>query len=161
MASDQIIVDGNNLLHAARKRRGSAGRDFDSSRWDLVREMDGLAGEIAGAVTVVFDGTVGGREEAFQTRSLEVIYSPASMDADTLIEGLVARAPDPARVVVVTSDRLERQMVEGRGAVCVSCERFLDDLDDAWSRLRGRLSKPPAGRPAGPRLGDFFPPGAS
>jgi predicted RNA-binding protein with PIN domain len=159
MVPDTIVIDGNNLLHAARKAGGRpAASDFDAERWALARDLDRLTGAIAARVTIVFDGTRGGREEAFRTSSLDVVFSPASEAADTVIERIVCGAPDPGRILVVTSDRMERQMVEARGAAVVSCERFLDDLRHSGDALSARFGRAGAGQP-GPCLGDFFPRG--
>ena len=49
----------------------------------------GLAGRLANRMTIVFDGTRGGKDEASEARGVEVIFSPADKTADTVIEQMV------------------------------------------------------------------------
>lgn len=156
MQTEWLIIDGNNLIHREAVGRAGEAGDFVSARWRLARRLDELAGRLAPRVTLVFDGTRGGRDEAFETSSIEVIFCPAHTTADTMIERLAVRHSRPERVLVVTSDRAERVTVEAAGVATMSCGNFLDQLADVrrdlHAGLRTRRSSPKGGT-----LGDFFP----
>ena len=154
-----IIIDGNNLLHSDKEGIlfGDRKTDFDSARRKLSRALDELAGAIAERMTVVFDGSVGGRDEAFQTSELRVVFSPAEMDADSVIERIVAEAPDPKGILVVSSDRAERRTVGAAGAEVMSCRNFISLLLDVRRSLKRQLQGRGRQVIPGPSLGDFFP----
>jgi predicted RNA-binding protein with PIN domain len=155
MLADWLIIDGNNLLH---HKPAAERRNFEAARWALARELDEVAGELAGRITLVFDGTVGGRDEALRSPAVEVIYASAGETADLVIERTVEAARGGrARLMVVTSDRAEQYTVSGADAEVMSCSRFLETLADSRRALRRTLS-PQRRPPSGPRLGDFFPP---
>ena len=152
-----IIVDGNNLIHSDRDNLfGNRRADFDLVRRALARSLDELVGELAQRVTVVYDGTVGGRDEAFQTSELQVVFSAAETSADSIIERMVADARAPETILVVSSDRGERDTVGAAGARTMSCENFIELVKDTRKAMERRLSSRRR-RSAEPSLGDFFP----
>jgi len=153
-----IIIDGNNLVHSDREGLfGDHVADFDGARFGLARVLDELAGELAGKVTVVFDGTVGGKDEAFQSSELQVVFSPADMTADGVIERMAAQAQDPGSILVVSSDRAERDTVTAAGALTMSCQNFIELIKECRRTLSRQLAKRAKRRTPGQSLGDFFP----
>lgn len=138
--TEWILIDGNNLLHHALSLPG-AGRpaDFTHARALLARRMEQLAGELGIRVTLVYDGRRGGRDEAFQEPRFEVIYTEHRVTADSMIERRVAAAPQADSIVVVTSDRHEREYVVAAGAAAMSCTRFLELVNDTRSNIEQAL----------------------
>lgn len=154
MNYDWIIIDGNNLLHTPGcELPGAAG--FEQRRWALARRLTELVPLPARRITLVYDGSIGGRDDAFDGSPLEVVYTPRNSTADALIERLVCERPAGCRVLVVTSDHMERDTVEAAGAEALSCAGFLHEIerpppaDDGAGRFRNNA--PPA------TLADFFP----
>lgn len=156
MRTEWLIIDGNNLIHREAAEKGGETGDFVSARWRLARRLDALAGRLAPRVTLVFDGTRSGRDEAFETSSIEVIFCPAHITADTMIARLAVRHARPERVLVVTSDNAERTTVEAAGVPTVSCGNFLDQLAEVRRDLHAGLRTRRSGA-KGTTLGDFFP----
>ena len=101
--------------------------DFESARWSLVRRLEQAVNGLAERVTVVYDGTIGGRHEALDD-AIEVLFTPAHDTADRHIENLVAGSRNPGGILIVTNDRAERTGVIALGAMTQSCEAFLEDL---------------------------------
>lgn len=153
MHATWLIVDGYSLLHrfdpAGARRPGG----LQVARQKLVRHVEDLAAGRYDRVTIVFDGKESGGGEGYESPHIEVLFSPVGRTADTVIERLVHDAPDPESILVVSSDRLERQTVSGRGAQTVGCGDFLAEGDQ---RRAHRPASPP-GRGGRPTLGDFFP----
>ena len=150
-----IIIDGYSLLH----RRGKPGArpgNLLIARQHLVRKLEEVAGSLAERITVVFDGTGRGGREGYEASSIDVVFSPSDKTADTIIERIVHEAGDPAEILVVTSDRLERETTAAAGADTMSSGDFLDLCE----RTRGNLSRQAGGhrgKHPGAKLGDFFP----
>ncbi len=154
MTFDHLIIDGYNLLHQDEALDGRRD-DLQTARQRLVRRIERAAPEMAPRITVVFDGREGGRDASFDAPHLEVLFSPASHTADAVIERMVATAKKPERICVVTSDRIEEQIVSAAGAFVVSCMEFTRRCDAAESSpVPLRVKK--TGK-IGSTLGDFFP----
>ena len=156
MIARWLIIDGNNLIHAMPDLESIVRRDFTMARIRLVHELDELVNVLAQRITVVFDGTHGGRQTGFETSAVEVVFSPSHLTADSVIERLAAQTEDRDSTSVVSSDLLERHTVEASGVHTLSCRIFLDELRRAQAGLRHRLKENnrPSRRNA---LGDFFP----
>jgi len=152
-----IVIDGSNLVHQApREMVGDVQRDFVTARQRLARRLDELAGRLAPRVTIIFDGTRAGRDEHFDASSVEVIFCGREETADAIIEKCAADGPDPGCMLVVTSDRAERETVEAKGVQTMSCTPFLELVSSIHAELKHTLSaRKFAARKT--TLGDFFP----
>ncbi|MCC7300086.1 MAG: NYN domain-containing protein, partial [Verrucomicrobia bacterium] len=115
MDYDQLIIDGYNLMHQDSTLEGRRD-DLQTARQRLVRRIEQAASGMASKITVVFDGQEGGRDIALDAPNLEVLFSPANLTADGVIEQMVCNAENPARILVVTSDWIEQRLVSFFGA---------------------------------------------
>lgn len=128
MNYDRIIVDGHSLLYrvpacTALQRAGRTAQ----ARLSLLRRLERVAGRLAARWTIVFDGRQeGGPGDEPVPSGMTVLYSPGHLTADSVIERLVAERPPAERVLVVTSDRPERDTVEAAGAHSMGCTDFLE-----------------------------------
>lgn len=132
-----ILVDGYSVLHAWPKLRKLAGRSLEHQREALVRVLRQFADQTGQRVTVVFDGYAAKRkpESTAPTPGIEVIFSEKGKTADDVIERTVGQAERPSGILVVTSDNVERQTVEGLGARSVSAEVFEAEVEGALKDL--------------------------
>lgn len=149
------IVDGYSLLHQMMDVTPAEG-SLELSRAGLLRLLEELSPAPVERVTVVFDGRGGSLTEDHGAGNIEVVFSPASRTADEIIERMVAGDRDPARITVVTSDRVEANMVSVLGARVLTCAAFLDQLEQN-RRFAGKQISRLASRAPGARLGDSFP----
>lgn len=156
MRYQRVIVDGFSLLHRDAALRPLLDGQPALARHQLVRKAEACGLALGNAVTVVFDGRKG-LNDAFVGFRAEVVFSPPHLSADGVIERMVAAAAEPALLLVITSDRIERDTVSAAGADTMSAGDFLEQGQRAAQTQR----RPPAGgaRPRAARLGDFFPPG--
>ena len=140
-----VLVDGYNVLcswpqFASRKSRL---RTLEQRREGLLRVLRQYADQSGRPVTVVFDGygarhkPVKGETETGMNagRGLEVLFSDRGKTADEVIERVVALAPSRERILVVTSDNVERQTVEALGAQSESAESFAVEVGDVLREL--------------------------
>ena len=90
-------------------------------------------------VSLVFDGkgeqiTV---ERPSELLTFSLLYTPAGMTADDLIEQMVGQAKDPGSFLVVTQDNHERLAVEASGGTTMSPR----ELDHWIKRCRVRQTE--------------------
>ena len=130
MDIEHLIIDGYNLLHQDDALVGRRG-ELQTARQRLIRRIERAAPEMAPRVTVVFDGRELGSDVALSAPHLEVIFSPSNRTADAVIERMVSEAKHPERILVVTSDRVEEQIVSAAGAMVLSCLEFTSRCDAA------------------------------
>lgn len=153
---DLLIIDGNNLLHVDPSLDRVKRQDFAQARQELVDKLDDAASRLAHDVILVFDGTIGGKGREFRHSLIDILFSPADLSADTVIERMVDEHVKQRKVMVVTSDRAERHTVEGAGADAMSCRMFLEELEHLNSERDRDMGRAlPHKRP--PSLGDLFP----
>ncbi|MBE2215282.1 MAG: NYN domain-containing protein [Opitutaceae bacterium] len=141
-----LFVDGYNVLYAWQWLRPGrdAGAAFEAARDRLIeavrtiRDVEGLA------VTVVFDGrgSTMATDAGTSGHGVTALFAPAGKTADSVIEHLVASAPDPHACTVATADALERETVSASGGSCVSPE----DLQAWCERCRLRVTRAAARR---------------
>jgi predicted RNA-binding protein with PIN domain len=157
MPNDCLIIDGNNLVHHAPELARLLRVDFAQARRRLVEKLDELAGSSTyREVQVVFDGAGATDEFEVHSPNLRILFCPPNLTADSVIERLVHSHADPAGILVVTSDRGERDTVEAAGATSISCGNFVDLLDRALRRVASQIKSGQKRKPPG-TLGDFFP----
>jgi predicted RNA-binding protein with PIN domain len=131
-----LIVDGYNVLHAVPRYRALMDADLSVARDRLVDDVASFAAGEYRAI-VVFDGAgLPGASPEREVGGVRVAYSPAGVDADTVIEGLARSARDEGRqAVVVTSDATTQWTVIGGGVVRMSAREFAGELaGDAGER---------------------------
>ncbi len=155
MRYTRVIVDGFSVLHRDPQLKPLLATQPALARHQLVRRAEEIGLGLADAVTVVFDGRRG-LNDAFVGFRAEVVFSPPHLSADGFIERMVRQAPRPEQLLVVTSDRIERELVSAAGADTLSAGDFLAQ----GQRARREPVRPPkSGGPARlGRVGDAFPP---
>lgn len=153
-----LIIDGYNLIHrSGNLKPGWLPGDLFSRRRRLIQLMEKTVGVLAERITVVFDGRSGDRPDEQESTAIEVVFSPRDKTADTVIDQLVFQAGSASGVVVVTSDRLERETTGAAGAATMACSVFLDQLKETLERIERELRKRSEKTAPPPSLGDLFP----
>ena len=155
MPYDWLIIDGYNLLHQVDELSHILNTDIQGARHRLVRRVEETAHRIARQTAIVFDGREAGGDTALTSKYLEVLFSPAHLSADSVIEQLVCKLPVPENSLVVTSDRAECDTVSSAGAQTMSSEEFINKCTADARRVIPKRT-PPGQEP---KLGDLFPDG--
>lgn len=127
-----LLVDGYNIAHAWPELRRVLQREGrEAARAALVARLRVLHDFERWRVSVVFDGR--GTEIAIERptpqATFSVLYTPAGMTADDLIEQLAAQAATPREVAVATADQAERDTIEAAGAQVFSPEQLAGWVD--------------------------------
>lgn len=155
MTYDWLLIDGYSLMHRDPDCSDLLHTRFDEARLRLVRKLQNTP-PLATRNTVVFDGQTGGPSYDYGPSAYEVYFSPSHQTADAVIERWVGEFGQSIQILVVTSDRLERDIVSAGGAACMSCRNFLERMNGPTKP--SRPLRPRAGPTKGSFvLGDFFP----
>jgi predicted RNA-binding protein with PIN domain len=139
-----IIIDGYNLAFALRETRAEVRNDQDQTRrilLDLLRRFKKLH---PAEVTVVFDGRGDQPDRRQRISGIDLIFSRSPVTADDEIRTLVARAKDPGRLLVVSSDREVSRPARRRGAETIRSDEFGDRLFAALQQDPLKPEKPAA-----------------
>jgi predicted RNA-binding protein with PIN domain len=123
--SARLIVDGNNVMGSRpdgwwRDRAGAARR--------LVEQLGAHAAEEDEEVLVVFDGAAPDPPPAAPRVDVRYAERGGPNAADDVIAALVAADPDPATLLVVTSDAGLAERVRAHGATVLGAGGFRDRL---------------------------------
>ena len=106
------LIDGNNLLGSW----GGPSRENDR-RGEVVRRVAAFCRARRVKATIVFDGHPLRNDMAAQELGpVSIRVPPQGHDADSVIRELVERAPRPAELIVVTSDKALYSSVKTLGA---------------------------------------------
>jgi predicted RNA-binding protein with PIN domain len=133
----RILIDGYSLLHnwpelaPGRARHSAAARDELIQRLTLYQDAAGTP------ITIFFDGASGrdGAPAAHSTRELEVLYSRSGQTADQMIERAAHRFGPFGKVLAVTDDHAERDMVIGLGGLASSCSNFIQTVETTLAEI--------------------------
>jgi hypothetical protein len=136
-----LIVDGYNLLKGAPRYAADVSRDVGGARERLIADLGARAAE-GERVTVVFDGGANPHSdgEPVSVGGVTVVFSPAGVDADTVIEALAAEARavgEPTEIV--TSDAATRWTSMGGAVTVTRASAFALELEGderAWREGR-------------------------
>ena len=138
------LVDGNNLLGAARDARLGLPRDESA----LLRLLDRFAQARRSEILVVFDGPAGARRAAGHADRVgraRVRYAGSGRQADDLIVEMIAGWNNPAEITLVSSDNQLRGRAKVAGARVLGCAEFAGRLRDATSGSTSEDDKPLVG----------------
>lgn len=133
-----LIVDGYNVIRLTPPYRQLAERgDMDAARVALISDVAAFA-DREYLATVVFDGGANPHSDGMPHEMLgvTVVFSAYGTEADSVIEGLAARARARGdEAVVVTSDAQTQWAVMGGTVTRRSSGEFAADLrsaDEEW-----------------------------
>jgi hypothetical protein len=137
------LIDGYNLLHAMGVLHGRVGpTGLEKARLRLLGLLQGVYGEEASTVTVVFDAANAppGVPEAEDYHGIHVRFALRHEQADDLIEDLVRHHSAPQHLTVVSDDHRIRDAARRRHCAILGCVDYLEWL----GKHRRQRSQPPA-----------------
>ncbi|GEM_PF-4811407 len=156
-SSLELVMDGYSVLHARHAGGFSSTDDLRRKREQLLRDLMALNPQPADCIHVVFDGKGEHVDRDVPVpKRLNVVFSKSGQTADSLIESLATRHPDPACLWIVSNDRAILDLAAAQTCRVESAGEFVRATLDAPGRAPSRHTKP---NMKDPTLGDLFPPG--
>lgn len=134
-----LLVDGHSVLFQISSLAAVHRQTPARARELLAQRLQQLHDTSDWLVTLVFDGTRGASQPA-EPGKIAVIYSHQDATADSIIERIVAAHAAPSSITVVTADRLEQHTVEALGALALSPDWLIRELDAAEEEFKQALS---------------------
>jgi predicted RNA-binding protein with PIN domain len=153
----RLIIDGYNLLRSVPRYAADVERDVDSARERLISDLGARAAE-GQEIVLVFDG--GGNRfsdgQPQQVGGVTVVFSPAGVDADSVIEAIAATARATGEETeIVTSDAATRWTSLGRSVIVTRASAFARELEADEHEWRDSGADAASGRATvSERLGD-------
>ncbi len=142
---DTYYVDGYNVLHKSSLLRPLALEDFEAARDALIDKVALFCVGSGKRAVIVFDGR--GRHQPQNAppppgvSGLEIVYSPANLSADAVIERMVYKAGNRLDIVVVSNDRGLREVCRGMGALVMEADNFLATVRETKQGITGAMQK--------------------
>jgi len=155
---DWIIIDGYNLLgRIFPQALNTDAETLAKNRKRLLLLLEPLVNLLARKITVVYDGAAIEPHLGVQeSEIIEVVFTPPNISADSYIENLIWRASNPQKILVVTSDRMEREGVSACGADTMSASLFIKKIESERDSISSRIEKLNRTQKK-PSLGDLLP----
>ena len=140
---EYIFVDGYNVIFAWDELKQLANVNIDSAREALIDILVNYQGYRKCRMTVVFDAyrIKGGVRREEKRGGLDIVFTKEDETADTYIERTTYNMEKNYMIRVVSSDRLEQQMIIGSGAFRVSAAEFKVEVDEVRAEINAILEK--------------------
>lgn len=164
-----LVVDGYNVIRTCPRYRRLVDEDLaDALLHDVyVRARTALLADVAAfaqgsyEATVVFDGFGNPDPERTPQRcaGVSVVFSPSGVEADAVIERLVAQQRESGcEVTVITSDAGVQSTVFGPGVTRLSARMFDNETESMNAHIAQNAVVPRTGGPVHATVADRVPP---
>jgi uncharacterized protein len=146
MADPFLLVDGYNLMHAVgmfRRRYGPG--EFAKWRDRFLHYLSQhLTPRERERTTVVFDAPSSGPgpTQSAESHGLQVLYARSDLEADDVLEELIAGHSAPRQILLVSSDHRLQKAVRRRRGKAIDSEDFALRLEERENQ--GSQRKPPS-----------------
>ncbi len=139
---EYLLVDGYNIIFAWEELKKLAAESLFSARSRLIDILADYRGVKQCELIVVFDAyKVKNNPGSVETiNNIHVVYTKEAETADMYIEKVTHELGKKHRVRVATSDGTEQIIILGNGALRVSADSFLKEVNDVREEIRKFIS---------------------
>lgn len=136
-----LLVDGYNIIFAWDELRELAKLNIDSARDRLIRILADYQGFKGHHLILVFDAyrVEGGREKQLKQDGLDIIYTKEAETADQYIAKTSKKLTKEGQVLVATSDSLVQMIIFGSGAIRLSAQDLLYEVNFVKEKIREKI----------------------
>lgn len=129
-AEEYLLVDGYNILFAWEELKELAKVNIDAARDRLADILCNYQGYKKCRVILVFDAyrVKNHKETVLSYHNIHIVYTKEAETADNYIARTAAKMEGQYRVTVATSDALVQMIIWGKGAVRLSAQGLLDEI---------------------------------
>ena len=140
---EYLLVDGYNIIFAWDGLKELAIRDLHAARETLIQILSNYQGMKKCELIIVFDAykVKGGVRKVERIHNISVVYTKEAETADMYIEKVTYEVGKKHRVKVATSDALEQMIILGHGAIRLSANDLLWDIETVNEEIRDFLAK--------------------
>ncbi len=138
-----VLVDGYNIIFCWEDLKALAKENLEDARHELIMRMCEYSFITGCELILVFDAykVKNNPGEVEKIRNINVVYTKEAETADMYIEKVTRKLSKKHRVRVATSDNLEQLIILGGGALRVSAENFLKEVEAARDEIREFMNK--------------------
>lgn len=132
-----LLVDAMNVIHATDDLRCLLSEGPGPVREVLAERLRAIHDAEAVRVALVLDSSKAALEveHPYGVKTFEMLYAPASLSADGVIERIVHRAPYPGSVTVVSNDNMVREATRAAGALALRPDELWEWAGACANRL--------------------------
>ena len=140
---EYLLVDGYNIIFAWEDLKKLAADNVEAARGKLLDILSNYQGYVKNTLIVVFDAykVKGNPGSVSKYHNIYVVYTKEAETADQYIEKAVHEIGRKYHVTVATSDALEQIIIWGQGAVRMSAQGLLEEVEscnkerqEAWKQ---------------------------
>lgn len=130
---EYLLVDGYNVINAWPDLINLKEVNLEHAREKLIEILSDYAGFKGIKIILVFDAhqVKGGVEKREYRGGVEIIYTEEGIIADMVIEKLINFLPEKSKVFVATSDKVEQDVIWGKGAFRISSRELLIEVKNS------------------------------
>ena len=132
-----LLIDGYNIIFAWDELKEVAKDNLEDARNMLIDRVCSYRALHAQEIILVFDAykVKGNRGEVEKIHNVSAVYTKEAQTADAYIEKTAHELGKKHHVQVATSDGLEQMIILGSGAVRISAEAFIKDMEDTGREI--------------------------
>jgi len=137
-----LLVDGYNIIFASEALKKTAGENLDLARNLLIARLCNFKAVKEKEVIIVFDAykVAGKYREIEKINGIHVVYTKEAETADAYIEKTTHELSKNNRVEVASSDNLEQIIILGTGAIRISADAFLKELNNTEKEIEDMIN---------------------
>ena len=138
---EYVLVDGYNIIFAWEDLKKLAENNLEAARMALIDRLCNYQGFTQCELILVFDAykVKNNPGELEKFHNVSVVYTKEAETADMYIEKATHRLGKHHKVRVATSDNLEQLIILGHGALRISADSFLKEVEATEEAIRAMI----------------------
>ncbi len=135
---EYVLVDGYNIIFAWSQYKKLAEESLETARQSLIDRLCNYQGFTECELILVFDAykVKNNPGEIEKIHNISVVYTKEAETADMYIEKATHKLGKHHKVRVATSDNLEQLIILGQGALRISADAFLKEVETVEEAIR-------------------------
>lgn len=138
-----LLVDGYNVIFSWKDLKKLSEDDLDFARTALINRLCAYASMTSINIIAVFDAykVKGNTGSVEKINNISVVYTKEAETADSYIEKTTEKLKRKGSVRVATSDFMEQLIILGNGALRITPDELLAEVEDAENKIREIIAK--------------------
>lgn len=134
---DLLFVDGYNIINSWDYLKNKSDAELEESRRKLINVLEEYKHYTSEGVVLVYDSyNVKSDRQVFIENKLIIVYTKELETADHFIERAVEKYGEKKKIRVATSDRLEQDIILGKGATRISAKELEHEINGFYQDIK-------------------------